>query len=408
MNGVMLDLGFVQIYWYSICIVLGMAVGMAFVYSEASKKGISESAMTDIIFYTVLIAIIGARLWYVIFEWGKYQNNIIGIFEIWHGGLAIHGAIIFGGLFLVLHSLKKKIDTLKLLDICSVGLIIGQAIGRWGNFFNQEVYGKAVSEGGKIFSDLFKILPGFIQEGMKIGGEYREPLFLYESILCLIGFIVLLIIRRRKYIKTGQIFGIYCMWYGAIRVFLEGMRDEEYNLTVGGFKVSQIVAIGMILVGLFFFIRRMRTSRFDHLYNDNIVLTNDKVEDDVMPYTGYSYDSTKDAAARINPKPAPKPVEPEDDSLLMNTTPVVNTPTTNIANNILNPSNAGVSVEAPTQPQVQQTQVSVQQTQPAPQTELQAQPSASTVQQTQPAQQTVEPTTQVAADNQSTHTFLNI
>ena len=79
MNGVMLDLGFVQIYWYSICIVLGMAVGMAFVYSEASKKGISESAMTDIIFYTVLIAIIGARLWYVIFEWGKYQNNIIAI-----------------------------------------------------------------------------------------------------------------------------------------------------------------------------------------------------------------------------------------------------------------------------------------------------------------------------------------
>ena len=373
MNGVMLDLGFVQIYWYSICIVLGMAVGMAFVYSEASKKGISESAMTDIIFYTVLIAIIGARLWYVIFEWGKYQNNIIGIFEIWHGGLAIHGAIIFGGLFLVIHSLKKKINTLKLLDICCVGLIIGQAIGRWGNFFNQEVYGGSVS------IEYLKgwHFPNFIIDGMKIHGEYHQPLFLYESVLCLIGFVVLLIIRRRKYIKTGQIFGIYCMWYGTVRLFLEGMRDEEYNLMLGGFKVSQIVAIAMIVVGLFFFVRRMRTSRFDHLYNDNIVLTNDKVEDDVMPYTGYSYDSTNDAAARINPKSAPKPAEPEDDSLLMNTTPIVNTGTPNIANNILNP-NGVAKQEAPTQPQVQ------------PQPQAQA------------------PTTQNVPDSNSHNTFLNV
>ena len=140
MNSVLLDLGFLQIYWYSVCIVLGMAVGMFVVYSEAKKRGISENTMTDIIFYTIIVAIIGARLYYVIFDWKSYSKNVLEVFEIWHGGLAIHGAIILGGLFLILHSKKKGVDTLRLLDICAVGLIIGQAIGRWGNFFNQEVY----------------------------------------------------------------------------------------------------------------------------------------------------------------------------------------------------------------------------------------------------------------------------
>lgn len=274
MNRVALDLGVIQIYWYSICILVGMTLGMFLVYKETLKKHISENLITNLIFYTIIVSIIGARVYYVIFDWGYYSKNPIEMLEIWNGGLAIHGAIIFGGLFLIYYTKEHKMDTLKILDICSVGLIIGQAIGRWGNFFNQEVYGGVVSR--EFLKGFF--LPDFIVEGMKVGGEYHQPLFLYESLWCILGFVILLFIRKRKYIKTGQIFGIYCMWYSVGRFFLEGMRDEKYNLMLGSMKAAQIVSIGMFVVGLFFFIRRFKTSRFEFLYNDEgieVALTND-------------------------------------------------------------------------------------------------------------------------------------
>ena len=264
MNRVALDLGIVQIYWYSLCILVGMMIGMFFVYRETRKKNINDVVVTNLILSTVIVSIIGARLYYVIFDWKSYSENPIEIFEIWNGGLAIHGAIILGGLYLISYTRRHKLDTLKILDICSVGLIIGQAMGRWGNFFNQEVYGTEVSI--EFLKGLH--LPGFIIDGMHIGGVYHHPLFLYESLWCILGFIVLLLIRKRKYIKTGQIFGIYCMWYSLARFFLEGMRESKYNLMLGNFKAAQIVSIGMFVVGLFFFIRRIKTSRFEHLYND--------------------------------------------------------------------------------------------------------------------------------------------
>lgn len=268
MNRVALDLGVIQIYWYSICILVGLMVGMYLIYREAWKKDISDNLITNLIFYTVIISIVGARLYYVTFSWDEFSGNPLEILEIWNGGLAIHGAIIFGGLFLIYYTREHRMNTLKVLDICSVGLIIGQAIGRWGNFFNQEVYGGAVS------LDFLKglHLPKFIIDGLFIKGEYHHPLFLYESLWCILGFIILLIIRRRKYVKTGQIFGLYCMWYGLGRFFLEGMREEKYNLMLGSFKMAQIVSIGMFVIGFFFFVRRFKTSRFEKLYNDNNVL----------------------------------------------------------------------------------------------------------------------------------------
>lgn len=293
MNRVLLDLGFVQIYWYSICILIGMAIGMILVYKETIKKGISDNLITNLIFYTIIISVIGARLYYVIFDWNSYVNNPVEIFEIWNGGLAIHGAIIFGGLFLIYYTKHNKMDTLKILDICSVGLIIGQAIGRWGNFFNQEVFGREV--GISFLKGLH--LPGFIIDGMYIGGEYHHPLFLYESIWCVLGFIILLLIRKRKYIKTGQIFGTYCMWYSLGRFFLEGMRDPKYNLTIGTFKMAQIVSVGMFIVGLFFVIRRIKTSRFAYLYNDDDIRTETVEEVNVsIPFYGTS------DAIKQNPK----------------------------------------------------------------------------------------------------------
>ena len=362
MNSVLLDLGYIQIYWYSVCIVVGMAVGMFLVYREAKKRDISESVMTDLIFYTIIFAIIGARLYYVIFDWKKYSNNLLEIFEIWHGGLAIHGAIIAGGIFLILHCKKRKLDTLKILDICAVGLIIGQAIGRWGNFFNQEVFGTEVSI--DFLKHLF--LPGFIIDGMKIGGVYHHPLFLYESLWCLIGFGVLLFVRRRRYIKTGQIFGLYCMWYSLGRFFLEGMRVEEYNLKIGSFKVAQIVSVGMFLVGLFYFLRRIKTSRFEYLYNDDAL--KDKKEDEripIQPFSGYSYDST---IVDITPRRDPNAVEPETQPPLSDELPIVTTSTLNNSSAPSTPATIHQEIQPQVMPVVQQQpiqqQVMVQQSVP--------------------------------------------
>jgi len=269
MSRVAVDLGFIQIYWYSLFILFGMMIGMFLVYHESKKKKISENLMTNLIFYTVVVAIIGARMYYVLFNFDYYSNNFLEIFEIWNGGLAIHGAIILGGLFLISYTRRHKMNTLKVLDICSVGLIIGQAIGRWGNFFNQEAYGSEVTL--EFLKGLH--LPGFIIDGMHINGLYFHPTFLYESIWCVIGFIILLVIRRRKYIKTGQIFGTYCMWYSLGRFFIEGLRTD--SLMFGSFKMAQIVSIIMFLIGLFFVIRRLKKSRFDNLYNDTGMITTD-------------------------------------------------------------------------------------------------------------------------------------
>ncbi len=263
MDRVALDLGFVQIYWYSICIVIGMAVGMFFVYKEAFKKGFKDNFLTNMIFNTVIISIIGARLYYVAFQWGYYQNHLLDIFEIWNGGLAIHGAILFGGTFLVYYTRKQNVNTLKIFDICAVGLIIGQAIGRWGNFFNQEAFGSEVSLG--FLKSIF--LPQFLIDGMHINGAYYHPTFLYESIWCIIGFVILLVIRKRRFIKIGQIFSVYCMWYAFGRFFFEMLRTD--SLMLGPIKVAQLVSIAMFSVGAYIFYKQGKDIRNENLYNED-------------------------------------------------------------------------------------------------------------------------------------------
>lgn len=263
MNRVAIDLGFIQIYWYSICIMVGMAIGMWLVLREAKRRHINEDLMTSLIFNTVIIGIIGARLYYVVFEWSYYSKHILEIFEIWNGGLAIHGAIITGVLYVLYFTKKHKVSTLKIMDICAVGLIIGQTIGRWGNFFNGEAYGPIVE---KSFLENLH-LPKFIIDGMYINGAYHEPTFLYESLWNLIGFGLMFIFRRFKYLKEGQITGFYLMWYSLGRFAVESLRTD--SLMLGTFKVAQIVSIVMFLFGFFLIIHRLRTSKFEYLYNDN-------------------------------------------------------------------------------------------------------------------------------------------
>ena len=263
MSRVAIDLGFIQIYWYSIMIAIALLVGLTVILFEAKKKKISEDFFINLIFYGVIIAIFGARLYYVIFNWEYYSAHFIEIFEIWNGGLAIHGGMIAGGIFVLLYSRKFKFNMLKVIDIIVVGLIIGQAIGRWGNFFNQEAYGGIVS------LDFLQSLPipDFIVEGMKIGGSYHHPTFLYESIWCLIGFIGLLVVRRLRYIHVGQITAVYMMWYGLGRLIIEGFRTD--SLMLGDIRVAQLVSIIMIVSGALLFVFKQRKSKFDDRYNED-------------------------------------------------------------------------------------------------------------------------------------------
>jgi phosphatidylglycerol---prolipoprotein diacylglyceryl transferase len=263
MDAVFLDLGIVQIQWYSIFIFLGLLFGGLIAIFESKKFGISEDFFINLFFYMVPIAIIGARLYYVAFNWEYYQANQMEIFRIWNGGLAIHGAIIFGLIWAIIYSKKYKINYLRILDIIVVGLLIGQAIGRWGNFFNQEAYGPVTT---LAFLEGLR-LPNFIIEGMFIGGNYHQPAFLYESIWTLIGFFAILKIRRNKYIKIGQITSFYLVWYGIGRLIIESMRLD--SLMLGGIKMAQLASIVMIVGGIILFITKLRGSIFENRYNES-------------------------------------------------------------------------------------------------------------------------------------------
>lgn len=257
MNRVALDLGFIQIYWYSIMILLGLLIGLITIYLEIKKQKIDTDFFINLAFYTVIIGIIGARVYYVLFNLGYYSHNLLEIFEIWNGGLAIHGGIICGGLFMIFYCKKHKVNTYRILDICVVGLILAQAIGRWGNFFNQEAHGMLTTREALLSLPI----PKFVVDGMNIGGYYYHPTFFYESVWNLLGFFVLIIIRTysnriKINLKSGQLTGIYLIWYSLGRLFIEGMRTD--SLMLGGIRIAQLVSILFIILGVTLIILRQK------------------------------------------------------------------------------------------------------------------------------------------------------
>lgn len=268
MERIALDFGIIQIYWYSIFIFLGILAASIVIYLEAKKKNISDEFLTNLIFTTVFFGIIGARLYYVLFNFSYYKNNIFEIFEIWNGGLAIHGGILFGSINVLYQCHKNRVESLKMFDIIVVGVILAQAIGRWGNFFNSEAYG-AITTYKALANNI--LIPNFVAKGMYILGEYRQPTFYYESLTNLIGFIVLVVFRRKKYIKQGQITGLYFMWYSFFRIIIEGFRSD--SLMLGHLKVAQIVSILLFTLGFILFIYYDKINqklKLTKLYNDNI------------------------------------------------------------------------------------------------------------------------------------------
>ena len=244
MNPVALKLGNLTVTWYAIFILSGIIVAYILINKESKKYNISSSFVSNLIFWCVIFGIIGARIYYVLFNLDYYMQDPIEIIKIWNGGLAIHGGIIAGIITLVVYCKKYKINILKMTDIACVGVIIAQAIGRWGNFFNGEAHGGIVS---RAFLENLH-LPNFIIEGMHIGKYYYAPTYLYESVLNVIGFILLIIIRKFEKTKLGNVTAVYLIWYGIVRFIIESMRTD--SLLLGSIKIAQLISIIMIIIGI--------------------------------------------------------------------------------------------------------------------------------------------------------------
>ena len=264
MKSVLIDLGFIQIKWYSIFILLGIITAFTLITIEKKKKNVPSEYLSNLLFYGILIGILGARIYFVLFNLNYYLDYPKEILMIWNGGLAIHGGIIATLLFTIIYSRKKKTNIPLMTDIIVVGLIIAQAIGRWGNFFNQEAYGRIVK-----LSFLKNLhIPNFIIKGMYINNNYREPTFLYESILNIIGFIILLIVRKNKKIHTGTLTGIYMIWYGIIRLIIESFRSD--SLMMGSIKIAQLISILGIIIGVIVIIISIKKNK--KYYEDEIIV----------------------------------------------------------------------------------------------------------------------------------------
>ncbi|MCL2858724.1 MAG: prolipoprotein diacylglyceryl transferase, partial [Streptococcaceae bacterium] len=188
--------------------------------------------------------------YYVIFQWSYYSQHPSEIIALWDGGGAIYGGLIAGAIVLFVYCYYKMINPLDLLDIAVPGVFLAQSIGRWGNFINQEAYGAVVKN--------LDYLPSFIRNQMFIDGAYRQPTFLFESIGTFIGFLVIMIFRHRlTWLKRGEIFAFYLIWYGIVRFTVEGMRTD--SLMIGPLRVSQLLSLILALVGIgFIIIRRIK------------------------------------------------------------------------------------------------------------------------------------------------------
>ena len=216
----------------------------------------------NMFFWAIVFGFIGARLYFVVFNWSDYSNDIFAIFKTWEGGLAIHGGLMFGFIAIALYCKKYHVRLFKITDMATISVLLGQAIGRWGNFFNGEAHGAATT-----LSNLQSWhIPNFIIEGVHIAGVYYHPTFLYESLWCILGVIVLLLVRHYKYLKVGGLTCIYLMWYSVGRFFIESLRTD--SLMIGGFRVAQIVSIILFVIGLLAFMILSRKSKFEDLYTE--------------------------------------------------------------------------------------------------------------------------------------------
>ena len=249
LNRVAFTIGGVSIYWYGVCIAVGLCLALVFAFRHSIEFGVDPDGMVDVILIGVVLGIISARAYYVAMAPFKYES-IWEMIAIRDGGLAIYGGIIGGFLFGGLACKWRGVPVLPMFDLTAMGFLIGQGCGRWGNFFNQEAFGANTKlPWGMISNTTMEYISNHYDE---LGGKVSaldpiHPCFLYESIWCLIGFIILhFYLKHRKF--DGEVFLIYTGWYGLGRFFIEGLRTD--SLYLGNIRVSQLVAGTCVLASL--------------------------------------------------------------------------------------------------------------------------------------------------------------
>ncbi|WP_080873321.1 prolipoprotein diacylglyceryl transferase [Oceanobacillus timonensis] len=259
---VFLELGPLTIYWYGIIIAVGAVLAVYLATREAERVGLGKETVMDFIIFAVPIAIISARIYYVIFEFDQYANGPLWkMIAVWEGGIAIHGAVIGGVITAIVFTKVKKISFWRLADVIAPSLILGQAIGRWGNFVNQEAHGGPISEAA--YESFHQYLPDFIMNQMVIDGVMYHPTFLYESAWNFLIFFGLLLFRRTNP-KRGMVFLTYAITYSIGRFFIEGLRTDSLYI-IGELRTAQVVSILTIIAGVIIMLYLIKTSNVRYL-----------------------------------------------------------------------------------------------------------------------------------------------
>ncbi|MGO2870826.1 MAG: prolipoprotein diacylglyceryl transferase [Staphylococcus equorum] len=248
-NPIALELGPISVRWYGIIIAVGILLGYFIAQEGVKRIGFDTDTLVDIIFWSAIFGFIMARLYFVVFQWPYYIQNPIEIPMIWNGGIAIHGGLIGGFVTGIIICKQKNINPFQIGDVIAPSMILGQGIGRWGNFMNHEAHGGPVS---RTFLENLHI-PDFIINNMYINGKYYQPTFLYESIWDILGFVILILLR--KHLRIGDTFCLYLIWYSIGRFFVEGMRTDSLMLT-SDIRVAQLMSIILIIVGIVIMIIR--------------------------------------------------------------------------------------------------------------------------------------------------------
>lgn len=300
-NPIAFSIGPLSVYWYGIILGTAALIGLMLAIQEGKRFGMSPDFFMDLVLIGVPSAIIGARIYYVAFQWEDYKDNLWDVFKIWEGGIAIYGALIGAIAAAVLYVRRKGYSFWRIADICAPGLIVGQAIGRWGNFMNQEAHGGPVTEA--FLRDNLK-LPDWIVNQMLIGGQYYHPTFLYESVWNIAGLLLLLVLRRQSFIRAGELFLSYFIWYSTGRFFIEALRTDSLDftgpvwlaelmnaiwspmkllgfeqgfLTYGGnVRISQLLALLIVLAAILLIVARRRSGAAAVRYSDPIYRIGDE------------------------------------------------------------------------------------------------------------------------------------
>lgn len=295
LNPVAFKLGPVSVHWYGIILGTAALIGLLLVIREGKRFKLQPEFFMDLLLIGVPSAIVAARIYYVAFQWENYKNNLGEIIAIWHGGIAIYGALIGAIIAALIYVRRKGYSFWRIADICAPGLIVGQMIGRWGNFVNQEAHGGPVSES---FLRNTLHLPDWIVNRMNIEGIFYHPTFLYESVWNFVGLLLLFWLRRRPFLRAGELFMSYFIWYSLGRFYIEGLRTDSLDFTGpewlasllnglwspmsllfgeagtmtygGNIRISQLLAVLIIIAAIIIIALRRRMGYAKTNYSDPI------------------------------------------------------------------------------------------------------------------------------------------